>query len=188
MRDSLLDWIAGVHRKSSFQDKVLSAICQSLHSVHILGADMKCQRGVYMMTNDVQLGDPYDESRMTDVTFSSDEEEEEEGNQRRVIAILSRGWVKLQFGAAPEILARICKTRVVVGFWPDQPTSQADSGPNGAGSPLIEFTPETSGQQTPTDRQPSLLAELEIDSNIGKTRSESQDGGASVGYSDHMDI
>jgi hypothetical protein len=184
MADFLLGHIVDIHREDKFQDKFVPAIHQSLHSVQVLGADMKCQRGVYQMTNDVKLGDLYDDSRMTDVKFSDDDDEE--GKRQRVIAILSRGWVKLPFEGATEILARVCKARVVVGFWPDESASRVCNEPNGAGASLIAFTTERNGYKTPENGLSSGFLGSAIDANPGQNRTG--DDGVSVGYSDRMDL
>jgi hypothetical protein len=145
----------------------LPAIQQALRSALILAVDMKCQRGVYQIDNRVQLGDLYDESTMSDVKFS--EEEDGEDKQTRVIAILSRGWVKIPCDGSDEILAQICKTRVVVATVtsnePAIPAGDFAATSKGSEEPLIDLAPIGSEYEQAVGDVAAVPNEMEITVN-----------------------
>jgi hypothetical protein len=121
--NSLLNFLQAVQKNPQFQERYLSAIHHSLRAVVTLAAELRCQRGIYAMDNSVKLGDIYDESTMHDVNFSDDDEDDDQ--EKHVIAIISRGWMKLPFEGAKEVLAHICKTRVLVAATPSEPHMQS---------------------------------------------------------------
>ncbi|KAF8247964.1 hypothetical protein K440DRAFT_627909 [Wilcoxina mikolae CBS 423.85] len=71
---------------------------------------MGCQRAVYQIDNDVTVGNAYDDSRMTDDTYTG----EGDGEGAVVRCVLSKGWVrKPQIGAEAVLPIYICKARVL---------------------------------------------------------------------------
>ncbi|KAA8895127.1 hypothetical protein FN846DRAFT_894443 [Sphaerosporella brunnea] len=116
-----------VLQNPQFQENSLPALEQALLSIHVLAADLKCQKAVYEMDRTIRLGDLYDETTMEDVKFSSTLDEA--GRPARVIAILSRGWVKVHSDGPEKIQEHVCKTRVLVGIVPEETTPlQASRG------------------------------------------------------------
>jgi hypothetical protein len=82
---------------------------ESLVEAHFLASELKCQRGVYEMDSNIQVGDLYDDLRMEDATCAEDV-----GEGAIVGVVLSKGWVKRPFRGAQHVEEIICKARVLV--------------------------------------------------------------------------
>ena len=95
----------------SISDGNLGTLRKWLQSVMILAAELKCQRFVYEVDQSVQLGEPYDDTRMLDMKFVVDEEN---ASYAFVDAIISRGVVKRSYAGDKEVRAQIGKTKVLV--------------------------------------------------------------------------
>lgn len=82
-----------------------------------LAAELRCQRGVYEVDNNIRVGDTYDDSTMTDVTFSAadlDDEEENTQKQAFVSCIIAKGVVRRPFPGSTEVEKQLSKARVLV--------------------------------------------------------------------------
>ncbi|KAF8243914.1 hypothetical protein K440DRAFT_663817 [Wilcoxina mikolae CBS 423.85] len=95
----------------TISDTNMTTLRKWLHSVVILAAELRCQRGVYEVDESVKLGDVYDDKRMLDVKFAVDDENP---GHAVVSAVISRGVVKREFVGDTKVQAQICKTRVLV--------------------------------------------------------------------------
>ena len=87
--------------------EVIKSLIKTLSEVQTLATHLACHRHAYEMDN-VRLGDPFDEKTM-DYAPQTDIDE---GSV--VSCVISRGWVRKEYKGAPEILARICKARVLL--------------------------------------------------------------------------
>jgi hypothetical protein len=106
----LLDHLLAVQvGKNNPVKEYMEAVQKSLLNARILAADLGCQRGVYEIDDDINVGDRYDDSRMTDAMFTA-----EVGDRVVVYCILSKGWVKRAYTGAKKIDVRICKAKVLV--------------------------------------------------------------------------
>jgi hypothetical protein len=77
---------------------------------------MKCQRGSFRLDESVAVGASYNEETMQDARGN----EMEEGTQAVVVAVLSRGWIRIPPMEVDGMEQYICKTRVLVETPPQQ--------------------------------------------------------------------
>jgi hypothetical protein len=62
------------------------------------------------MDDNIRMGDPYDDERMTNALHTGDE-----GDSQAVVScVIAKGWVKRPYAGSKDILGRICKARVLV--------------------------------------------------------------------------
>jgi len=106
----LVTVLCAAPRRPCFQEEYLGSIEDSLRSIKTVAAEMRCQRGSFMLDTSVTLGAPYDEKTMKDVRFT----DVEDGMQASVVAVLSRGWIRNPPKEVGGVARHICKTRVVV--------------------------------------------------------------------------
>lgn len=110
--------LASVQVMPEFQEKYLPAIQNTLCSVAMLSAELKCQRSVYEIDDTVHAGQLFDESRMIDVKFTDQADDENKEEEAVVKCIISRGWVRRSYGDFEDIHERLCKARVLVSIQP----------------------------------------------------------------------
>ncbi|KAF8247381.1 hypothetical protein K440DRAFT_661488 [Wilcoxina mikolae CBS 423.85] len=99
------------------EDKFYQTFKELLRSASELAAELRCQRGVYEVDQDIRIGDVYDDSKMTDVTFSTadlDDEEENTQKQAFVSCIIAKGVVRRPFPGSAEVEKQLSKARVLV--------------------------------------------------------------------------
>jgi len=89
-----------------FYDK----LSELLFKARTLSAEMKCQRGVYEVNHNIQVGDRYDEATMADLVFGDLDEERE----AVVTAVITKGIVKRLSAGSKEVV-QLAKARVLVG-------------------------------------------------------------------------
>jgi hypothetical protein len=75
-----------------------------------LSAEMKCQRGLYEVDNNIQAGDPYDEATMEDIGFADLDETRE---TVVVKAIITKGIIKKPSPISKEVV-QLAKARVLI--------------------------------------------------------------------------
>lgn len=92
------------------QKQVPWYIEESLRSMNTLTAQMRCQRGEFRLDESVKLGDPYDETTMENAGPT----EVEDGMQAFVVAVLSKGWIRVPPKEISTEEFHICKARVLV--------------------------------------------------------------------------
>jgi len=106
----LLDVLCATSYRPCFQPQFLECVDDSLRSILMLAAEMRCQRGGFRLDESVAVGALFDGETMQDVRST----DVKEGMQARVVAVLSKGWVRTPPKQAAGAERRICKTRVVV--------------------------------------------------------------------------
>ncbi|KAF8544621.1 hypothetical protein BDD12DRAFT_481318 [Trichophaea hybrida] len=102
---------------AELEDKFYLTFKELLHSASELAVELRCQRGVYEVDHDIRIGDVYDDSKMTDVTFSTadfDDEEEITQKQAFVSCIIAKGVVRRSFPGSTEVEKQLSKARVLV--------------------------------------------------------------------------
>lgn len=95
--------------KKELPESQSEALRERLRKVMHLAAELRCQRGAYEIDNNIQLGEPYDETRMDDVGFTEDACE-----TPIVLCILSKGFVRRPFAGSDRVDSRVYKARVLV--------------------------------------------------------------------------
>jgi len=104
-------FMASILVNAAPMERYTMALFEIVHSAIVVGAQMRCQRGIYEIDNAVQLGVPYDSSKMINQDFT--DENEEYGDNSRVWCILSNGWVKRDHRSS-ESRMQVCKARVFI--------------------------------------------------------------------------
>lgn len=107
---ALINVLCSFPNRPSIQKPVLGCIEGSLRSISTLAAEMRCQRGEFCPDESVMLGALYDEKTMEDVRIT----EIEDGVQLFVIAVLSKGWIRIPPKEVSDVERHICKARVLV--------------------------------------------------------------------------
>jgi hypothetical protein len=82
-----------------------------LEDIVVIAAELKCQRAVHEVDESVVLGSKYDDVAMDDVTDSI---VDDDPRTFVVTGIISRGLVRRRCSGSEEVMAYICKTRVLV--------------------------------------------------------------------------
>jgi hypothetical protein len=110
----LLEYLGSVHLDTSTPvPEQFKALQKSLVDARVLAAELGCQRGAcYELDEDIKVGDPYDDERMTTATQTG--EVDERDSQAVVSCVIAKGWIKRPYAGSKEIKARICKARVLV--------------------------------------------------------------------------
>ena len=105
----LINYLLDIQSGGVINREFVGAVEESVSRARVLAAQLGCQRGVYTISDDVKLGERYDESRMTDAASTA-----EAGEELVVCCIISRGWVKKAHQGAQLFDVRVCKARVLV--------------------------------------------------------------------------
>ncbi|CCX17469.1 Protein of unknown function [Pyronema omphalodes CBS 100304] len=94
------------------------AFVDILRNVRRLAAELRCQRSIYEVEQDIHVHQPYDDATMTDVQFSAglDDDEEVEKRQAVITAVIAKGIVKRPYPGSKEVYAVISKPRVKIAF------------------------------------------------------------------------
>ncbi|CCX17461.1 Protein of unknown function [Pyronema omphalodes CBS 100304] len=82
-----------------------------LEDIVVIAAELKCQRAVYEVDENVALGSKYDDVAMDDLTDSI---VDDDPRTFVVTAIVSRGLVRRRYSGSKDVMAYIFKTRVSV--------------------------------------------------------------------------
>ncbi|KAF8541132.1 hypothetical protein BDD12DRAFT_830360 [Trichophaea hybrida] len=98
------------------EDNFYDTLKEILHSARTLAAELKCQRAVYEVDHNIRVGDPYDDSTMVDVSYSTeiDDDEEERKKQMVVTGVIAKGVVKRPFPGSVEVEAQLARAKVKV--------------------------------------------------------------------------
>ncbi|KAI5783430.1 hypothetical protein FPQ18DRAFT_310526 [Pyronema domesticum] len=82
-----------------------------LEDIVVIAAELKCQRAVYEVDENVALGSKYDDVAMDDLTDSI---VDDDPRTFVVTASVSRGLVRRRYSGSKDVMAYIFKTRVSV--------------------------------------------------------------------------
>ena len=104
-------FMARVSVNATSMERYAMTLFEIIHSAIIMSTQMRCQRSIYEIDNSVQLGAPYDSSKMINQDFT--DENEEYGDSARVRCILSNGWVRRDHRSS-ETRMQVCKARVFI--------------------------------------------------------------------------
>jgi len=84
-------------------------LSELLLKARTLSAEMKCQRGLYEVDNNIQVGDPYDEATMEEIGFA----DLDEAREAVVTAIIMKGIIKRPSPISKEVV-QLGKARVLI--------------------------------------------------------------------------
>ena len=95
--------------KKELSESLSKALQDRLQKAVLLAAELRCQRGVYEIEDNIKPGDPYNETWMDDVGFTV-----ETCETPVVLCILSKGWVRKSFAGSDRVDSQVYKARVLV--------------------------------------------------------------------------